>query len=74
MNTCEFFAKNTPLATLEAVLSRFYEDISELTSVLGSPTPVLGKGGRGEGRNLVILEDKRMNNRINEKVSSRALH
>jgi len=43
---------------------------------LGIPTPVLGmkEGEREGGRNLLIFKDKPLNDYINEKVSSRAIH
>jgi len=48
--------------------------LQKLNPVSGSSIPVGYKTKAGEKRNLVILKDKPINNLINEKVSSRALH
>jgi len=46
-----------------------------LTPVSGSPTTIVNnEAERGKERNLVIIEDKIINNRINGQVSSIALH
>jgi len=52
----------------------FFRSQQKLDLVSGSPTPVLDmKVRQGVERYLVNLEDK-INNHINEKVSSRAVH
>jgi len=62
---------------LHILKADFFTDLTQkkTTLVFGSPTRVLGtEVKQGESVIFFIYEDKPVNNHINEKVSSRALH